>query len=182
MIGPSDEYLEELGRQDGERAIPDDADLYPLGGVDTPGTAEPNETIPVSAGLEPTTAGMMVDASAKLNLLCPHCKRVGEGKIGFDGPEWDKEAHISGVLPIAPGSKYVILIPDDTETELIFQLQDLLGDWWSEDDQPFMIISDKFAFVRVGEGVEIPPLASCGYHECPGHDPGSEEMCEEMEL
>ena len=175
--------------------IPDSADLDPLGGIDTPGTAEPNETIPDSAHHPDSVErkeyvgrtmkddlAMLVDSSAKLNLLCPHCKRMGEGQIGFDGPEWDKEAHISGVLPIAPGSKYVILIPDDTETDLIFQLQDLLGDWWESDDQPFMIISDKFEFVRVDDDTKVPALASCGYHKCPGHDSGSEEMCEEMEL
>ena len=177
-------------------AIPDSADLDPLGGVDAPGTAEPNEVIPdsvddverkeyVGRTMSDDLAelgNIAVDGSAKLNLLCPHCKRTGEGQIGFDGPEWDKEAHISGVLPIAPGSKYVILIPDDTETELIFQLQDLLGDWWGSDDQPFMIISDKFEFVKVDEGVNVPALASCGYHKCPGHKPGSGEVCPEIDL
>jgi hypothetical protein len=131
--------------------------------------------------LVPEGQVMPVSADAKLNLLCPHCKRTGEGQLAFGGPEW-AEAHISGVLPIAPGSKYVILIPDDTETELIFQLQDILGDWWADDDKPFMIISDRFEFVRVDDDTKIPALASCGYHKCPGHTPGDPGgMCDEMD-
>ncbi len=120
-----------------------------------------------------------IDVNAKLNLLCPHCKRVGTGPMGEAGPEWDEEVDVRTVIPVAPGSKYVILIPTDTATEILFQLQDLLSEWWENDNQPFILIGDQFEFVKVDDA-SVPPLASCGYVDCPGHIPDSGDVCGEL--
>ena len=193
---------------EGKGAIPDSADLDPLGGIDTPGTAEPNETIPDSAGPvrdeeyfehghssphnPPAEVGhavshalaelgsVAIDGSAKLNLVCPHCKRIGVGPLGELGPEWDPQADVKEIIPIAEGSKYVIMIPTNTESDILFEMQRQLSEWWADSD-PFIIVGDQFKLIKVDEHGEIPRLAMCEADDCPGHIPESGEMCGDVE-
>lgn len=155
----------------GKGTIPDSADLGPLSEPDQSSTAEPVETIPGS-----------------VSVTCRQCGGSGYGRDGGEACEVcegngvvpGEEPKITKVIPVAPGSKYVILIPTGTATETLMQLQDILVEWWRNDDDPFLIIGDQFEFVKVDDASESPPLASCGYTECPGHEPDSGDVCEEL--
>ncbi len=125
----------------------------PLGGIDTPGPHVPNTVAPDSA-----------DSEVVPDITFP------------------PEVIVTEIIPIAPGDKYVILIPANTETDLLFELQDVLGDWWADGSAPFLIIGDQFKLVKVDKHSKIPVLASCSYEKCPGHEPGSAEECETVSL
>ncbi len=117
---------------------------------------------------------------------CPYRIRVQDGGSAIpDSADLDivpnitpaLEVKITKIIPIAPGSKYVILIPQNTDSDQLTIMQTQLGEWWAS-DEPFLLAGDQFKFVKVDEHSTIPELASCGYEKCPGHEPGSGETCE----
>lgn len=74
------------------------------------------------------------------------------------------------IIPIAPGSKFIMIVPDDTEIEAILDAQQVISDWW-QGDEPFLLIGDQWELVRVDEE-EVYELVDCGAENCPGHKPG----------
>ena len=62
---------------------------------------------------------------------------------------------IRKVIPIHPGSKYVILLPSGTPDEDMEFLADRLARWWSDDSQSFMIMGGSAEFVKMVNPVDI---------------------------
>jgi len=62
---------------------------------------------------------------------------------------------IRKVIPIYPGSKYVILLPEGTPDEDLGFLAKRLTEWWGDDLQPFMIMGGSAEFVKMVNPVEI---------------------------
>jgi hypothetical protein len=91
----------------------------------------------------------------------------------------DSLAKIRQIIPIAPGSKYVLTVDATVTSEDMDNIQGAVRNWW-EGDEKFLIVSDQIQFHRVDDDEEIPELAWCGAENCPGHDPsGSWEQCDE---
>ncbi len=120
---------------------------------------------------------------------CPKCEGKGVVESIPDSADLEivpnitpeLEVEITKIIPIAPGSKFVILIPQDTESDQLATMQTQLTEWW-ESDQPFLIAGDQFQFVKVDEHSTIPELADCGAMDCPGHEPESGEDCKDGDL
>ncbi len=86
------------------------------------------------------------------------------------------------IIPVVPGSRFVILIPQDTDSGQLAIMQTQLTEWW-ESNVPFLIAGDQFEFVKVDEHSTIPELADCGAEDCPGHTPGDPGgMCDDEEV
>ena len=62
---------------------------------------------------------------------------------------------IRKIIPIHPGSKYVILLPEGTPDEDLRFLAERLTKWWSDDAQPFLIMGGTAEFVKMVNPVEI---------------------------
>ena len=85
-------------------------------------------------------------------------------------------ANIRKIIPIAPGSKYVITVDATISDDDLRRVGNAVKDWW-EGDAKFFVVSDQIELIRVGDDVKVPELVWCGADKCPGHEPGSGEAC-----
>ena len=126
------------------------------------------------------TGSVQIDANAKLNLLCPHCKRVGEGPVGEDGPEWDA-LEAEQVVEIHPDAKYALILPRGAAEDDARKIVRQLSEWWDgEIESPIIVIAGEgFRLVRVDRKMG-PELMDCGSGYCPGHVVG-DGTCKDFE-
>ena len=87
--------------------------------------------------------------------------------------------NIREIIPIAPGSKFVILAKEEIDPTTLEYISVQLEDWW-KGDLPFLVIGGAFELVKVDDDDEeesYDVLVDCGAENCPGHIVGS-GVCE----
>ena len=62
------------------------------------------------------------------------------------GSENIKDIPVERIVKIDPDGKYIIVFPEDTETDVLIDAADFFAEWWNDDDNQFCIL---------GEGAEV---------------------------